>query len=236
MITTKVAFVLQLTDDFSGKVISRKKFMFQKNGQLLKPVEKEEGLYVFLEPMGDTEWILITGADYYPYMVKVEKETLDRQNPILNVRMYGRPGGSFPYRCSLLEGKAEGKDLPVEVCGKKKKSTGISLKEIRTVDGEQHLIVHGFTKEQLIGKTFAMSSKKDTEVFVITEKVGMNEYKIEGALTGKYPDKTPIDRVYRSVTDENGNYAIPVEVGEQEQISEVIILQHKSFHHKRKEV
>ena len=226
MIGTKAAFALRLVDDYSGRVITGKHFLFRKEGQTLKPVRKEEGLYVFLEPMNETERIEISGADYFPCAAVVEKEKLKRTGLVMNVRLYGRPGGNFPYRRGLEEGTLpeEWSPFPVQVCVRRRRKTGLSVKEIRKEKGEQHLVVHGFTREQLTGKTFAVSAKKRTEVFVIAQKLGMNEYRIEGEITGKYPDQTPIERAYRSVTDAGGSYWIPVEPEEMGDLTEIAVL------------
>ena len=226
MVITKIAFVLRLVDDFSGKVILRKRFQFRKDGNLLKPIQKEEGLYVFLEPMNDIEQIEIEGFDYHSCVVEVDKAKLDKKNPVLNVRLYGRRGGSFSYAHSLLEGRLEEGEtvFPALVCVPRRTGTGLSLKEIRKADGKQHLIAYGFTKEILQGKTFGLSSGDSMEVFIITERIGMNEYAIEGNITREYPDKTPIQRVYCSVTNKDGNYAIPVPDGEAEQACGVIVI------------
>ena len=50
MIRMKIAFVLRMIDDFSGMCIHEKVFTFVANGRAVHPVEKKEGLYVFLEP------------------------------------------------------------------------------------------------------------------------------------------------------------------------------------------
>lgn len=237
MITAKVAFVLRMVDDFSGKTVFRKKFLFQKNGKLLKPVEKEnEGLYVFLEPMEAEETIQIIGTDYYPQTAVIKKADLPAQNPVVDVRLYIRAERSYCMESSLLKGKLEEKGLllPAEVCVRR--DTGLSLKEVRKTEDGVHLVLQGFTKEKLEGKVFAFSNKKETEVFVITQKLGMNEYRISEELMGEYPKETPLMRAYRSVSDENGNYVIPVEEGTVQQITEVILLQNKSVHHKGKEV
>ena len=228
MITAKAAFVLRMVDDFTGIPIQKKNFWFRINGQIVHPLEKEEGLYVFLEPVEPKESIEIVGVDYYPRYQVVEKEKLSPRNPVVDVRMYIRADRAWQLECDLITGQIKKKNtvFPAEVCTLR--SLGLSLKEIRSMeDGEKHLILQGFTKEKLIGKSVALQSKKETEVFVITEKIGMNEYRIAGSPAGNYPKDTPLLRAYCSITDESGNYAIPIETGEQEKISEVIILQHK---------
>ena len=49
MIQIRIAFVLRLVDDFTGACIKRKSFRFWTDEKILHPVQKEEGLYVFLE-------------------------------------------------------------------------------------------------------------------------------------------------------------------------------------------
>ena len=222
----KAAFVLRMVDDFSGKAVSGNQFSFRKEGRLLKPVRKPEGLWVFLEPMDETEDIWIGGPNYFPRTVRVEKAALAADGLIQDVRLYGRPEGSFPYRRALAEGRLEESQgpFPAEVCAKRGKKTGLTVKDFRVEKDRQYLTVHGFTREQIAGKTFSVSSRKGTEVFVILQRTGMNEYLIQGKLTGNYPDRTPVERAYRSVTDERGVYWIPVEPGEENQLSEVTVL------------
>ena len=42
---TRVAFVLKLLDDYSGKVIRKEAFLFYADGELLHPIVKDEGMY-----------------------------------------------------------------------------------------------------------------------------------------------------------------------------------------------
>ena len=48
MIRMKIAFVLRLVDDFSGMDIRKTKFVFSIGGRVVHPIEKEEGLFVFI--------------------------------------------------------------------------------------------------------------------------------------------------------------------------------------------
>ena len=230
MVRTKVAFVLRILDDFSGKVVSEKKFRFFSKDRPIKTIQKEEGLYVFLEPINDREEIKISHMDFHSCKIQVEKSLLDMRNPIVDVRMYGKKGGNFSKERALVEGTIPkgGADFPAKVCVKRERKTGLSLKEIKEVDNQTHLVVYGLSKEYLIGKTFAMSHEEKTETFVIEEKISMNQYRISGNLKGKYPEKTSIERVYCSITDEQGNYGIFVE--KQEQTGEVLLLSMNARH------
>lgn len=92
MIQIRIAFVLRLVDDFTGACIKRKSFRFWTDEKILHPVQKEEGLYVFLEPLEHPARITIEGTDYYPCTVEVDKHILDPEEPIADIRLYGRSG------------------------------------------------------------------------------------------------------------------------------------------------
>ena len=117
MIQIRIAFVLRLVDDFTGACIKRKSFRFWTDEKILHPVQKEEGLYVFLEPLEHPARITIEGTDYYPCTVEVDKHILDPEEPIADIRLYGRSGkvysGGREYRTGVLNIK--GQELPAEV-------------------------------------------------------------------------------------------------------------------------
>lgn len=228
MVTWKAAFALRMVDDYSGKCIQRKKFRFTADGIPCQTVEKEEGLYVFLEPMGEKVEIGITGTDYYDCTVTVEKRSLDPLDPVADVRLFGKPGRSFPYRCGLLTGQLPARDgpFPAWVYAKRPSPVGLVFKESQTVGNSTWITFSGFTREPLLGKTFGLGSGKKTDVFIIAEKRGINEYRIEGSLKEKHKAGIPLERIYRSRTDEKGAYAIFVECGDEAQISEVMTLQY----------
>ena len=52
MIQMRMAFALRLVDDFTGQCIRKKGFLFSVEGRVIHPVEKDEGLYLFMEPQG----------------------------------------------------------------------------------------------------------------------------------------------------------------------------------------
>ena len=68
-----------------------------------------------------------------------------------------------------------------------------------------------------------MDDSKNPVILVLQDKRGINEYRAE-VICGE-PEKirsgTPINRIYRSVTDRFGGYAIPVDSGEETKILEV---------------
>lgn len=226
MIAKRVAFVLRLIDDFNGIIIQRQKFTFEIDGFGVKPIEKEEGLFVFAEPIKENVEVQIISGYYHACTIKVEKGTLDEKEPVAEVRLFRKPGIAYSPVISYLSGRIEDKNVthPVHVCVKSSKSTGLTFKEIREEEDGMYLICNGFTKEITEGKTFCMTNNDKTDIFVIYEKKGVNGYKIKERIAGNYDPGTPIERIYRSITDGKGNYSIPVNADEQDKITEVLIL------------
>ncbi|MFI3177272.1 MAG: hypothetical protein R3Y67_07270 [Eubacteriales bacterium] len=224
MIRYKVAFVLRLIDDYTGVCIRGIKFRFEVDGNEYRPIVKDEGLYVFLEPMASPVSVSICGNGYYECSVQVDKLALNPEEPIAEVRLYAQVRSNLPYSYETVCGKLEGftGNRPQVVVAQRARETGIILKEVKTIEGSTYLVCNGFTKENLLGKVYTLHTGKKLDVFILTEKTGINEYKIEGKVEGKHIAGTPIKRAYRSVTDENGYYMIPVEVGEAEAITSVI--------------
>lgn len=224
MIHYKVAFVLQLVDDYNGISIKDTNFQFHIDGESYQPLKKKEGLYVFLEPMKASTKVTISGISYHECSVIVEKQKLNPVEPIAAVRLYGKAMSTLPYTYEIVSGKLENfkEERPVVVIAKRAKETGIVLKEIKQIEESTYLVCNGFTKENLLGKAYALQTKTKIDVFILTEKTGINEYRIEGHLKGKHIAGTPIQRVYQSITDEAGHYMIPVEVGEADTITSVI--------------
>lgn len=229
MIRMRIAFVLRLVDDYSGQCIRKKKFRFVIGGRVVHPVEKDEGLYVFLEPQEKQTRVWIEGTDYHPCSVQIKKQLLNPQEPVADVRLYGLPGKSFPYEYGILEGSLAGTKgcFPVQIYAKRPGATGLTFREYRNIEGSHWAFFQGFTKEKLLGKPYVLGSGENAVTFVLTEKKGINEYRME--LDGKPPDKikagTPLERIYRSVTDSNGAYSVLVEAGEESSIKEVMVLQ-----------
>ena len=229
MIRLKIAFALRLVDDFSGQCIRGRKFLFFSGGRVVHPVEKDEGLYIFLEPQEKKSRIRIEGGGYHSCNVMIESELLDPEEPVADVRMYECPGGEYSRSRGWLTGIiSEPAAFPAEVYAEKNSPTGLAFREYRNIEGEHWVWFQGFTREKLTGKVFSLNSKGEDALFVLGEKRGINEYRIEPIV--RLPDEvspgTPLIRVYRSVTDRIGAYSIPVDAGEENIIGEVRILQH----------
>ena len=227
MIRMKIAFVLRLINDFSGNCIKEKGFTFVINDRVVHPVVKEEGLYVFLEPMENNTRVVIESPFYHSCSVTIDKKTLDPQEPVAEVRLYEKAGKQISRTAGILTGILDKcKNYPTEVYAKKSSSLGLTVREYRNIEGEHWIFFSGFTKESILGKTWLLDDFENPTVVILQEKRGINEYRAE-IVCGKIEkirSGTPIFRVYRSVTDRFGAYAIPVESGEETKILEVVAL------------
>lgn len=228
MIRFKIAFVLRLVDDFTGKPIKETGFRFIINDRVVHPLEKGEGTYVFLEPREMETSVVIESTAYHTCHVIVEKKLLEPSEPVAEVRLYVKPGKSLPVGSEIIQGTLDNKKekFPVQVYAKKSNPLGLTFKEYQKVEGANWIQFSGFTKEKILGKTWILADAKHPVALILQEKRGINEYRAE-VISGE-PEKirsgTPLFRIYRSVTDSVGNYAIPVEGGEENQIIEVVPL------------
>lgn len=227
MIRHKLAFALQLVDDFTGKKIKRTACSFQVDGRLVSAVYKEEGFYLFMEPMEGSCQVEIEAQDYFPGTVRIEKEELDFRYPVAEVRLYHRPGGQFPYRCGLCCGRTEPPEpgKPFLVCGVSHADSGYSLKAVKEDGGRTIIELTGYHKEKLTGRVFGLGNGKNLEIFVISEKKGVNEYRLSGSLKKEHQKGEKLFRVYRTCADGEGNYVMPVAEGSEEQIAIAVLPQ-----------
>lgn len=232
MIRMKIAFVLRLVDDFSGNSIQDKGFAFYINDRIVHPVDKGDGLYVFLEPQEACTRVLIESIDYHTCAVLIDKKELNPGEPVADVRLYAKAGKQNYRAVGVLTGTYQKKaEFPVEIYAKKSNALGLVVKEYRNIEGEHWILFSGFTKEKILGKTWLLDDAKNPVLVILQEKRGINEYRAE-IINGK-PEKiksgTPICRAYRSVTDRYGGYAILVESGEEMKVLEVKALhKHKN--------
>lgn len=220
MIRNKLSFALRLVDDFTGKSIGRTSCIFQMDGRFISTIYKEEGFYLFLEPMECPCTVQIEAQDYFPGMVLIDRKDLDPTYPVVDVRLYHKPGGQFPYRCSLCCGRLEPpqKGKPFMVYGISSVDSGYMLKTVKNLDDATMLELTGYHKDKLPGRVFGLGEGNDLEVFVITEKSGINDYLISERLKKNHKKGDKLFRVYRTYADGEGNYVLPVAEGTENQI------------------
>lgn len=217
----KLSFALRLIDDFTGRKLSKVACIFKLDGRLISSIYKEEGFYLFLEPMERPCTMQIEAENYFPGVVLIDQKDLDPSYPVVEVRLYHKPGGQFPYRCSLCCGRIEPPNPgePFMVYGINDKDSGYTLKAVRDVGENTMIELAGYNKEKLSGRVFGLGSGKNLEVFVILEKGGINDYLIAGKLKKPHKKGEKLLRVYRTYTDSEGNYVLPVEEGSEDWVT-----------------
>ena len=77
MIRHKLSFALRLVDDFTGRKLPRTACIFKVDGRLITTTYKEEGFFLFMEPMEDPVTIQIEASDYFSKEVTVDQKKLN---------------------------------------------------------------------------------------------------------------------------------------------------------------
>ena len=215
MIRHKLSFALRLVDDFTGRKLPRTACIFTVDGRPVSATYKEEGFYLFMEPIECPVTIRIEANGYFPGAVTVDSKKLNPSYPVVDVRLYHKPGGQFPYRCSICGGQVQpstdGK--PFMVYGISNADSGYMLKNVREAETGTILELSGYHKEKLTGRVFGLGSEETLDVFVILEQEGMNGYRIFGELKHPHKKGEKLKPVYRTLADGNGNYVMPVAEG-----------------------
>lgn len=221
MIRHKLSFALRLVDDFTGKKIGKAPCFFQVDGRPVTAIYKEEGFYLFLEPVPVPCMLKMEAGNYFPAECLIDQRRLDPSYPVVEARLYHKPGGRFPYRCSLCCGRIEPPETgkTCMVYGISQDDSGYVLKSL-SEEGEHSLLeLSGYHKEALTGRVFGLGSGKSLEVFSVLEKRGNNTYLIDTSLKNKHKKGTPLLRIYRTYADREGNYVLPVAEGTEERIT-----------------
>ena len=99
--------------------------------------------------------------------------------------------------------------------------SGYALKAVKDMDDASVIELTGYNKEKLPGRVFGLGNEKDLEVFVITEKTGINDYAISGKLKKNHQKGDRLIRIYRTYADGDGNYVLPVAEGTEDRITVV---------------
>ena len=153
MIRMKIAFVLRMIDDFSGSCINEKVFTFAVNGRVVHPVEKDEGLYVFLEPYEACTRVWIESAFYHSCSVMIDKRALNPAEPVAEVRLYAKSGRALLRAGGLYTGVyKEGKEFPLEVYAKKSSTPGLIVREYRNIEGGHWWLFQDLRKKHFLEK------------------------------------------------------------------------------------
>ena len=161
----------------------------------------------------------IESAGYYPKETLIRRDLLNLSEPVVNIRLYSRPNlQGAAAGCEWLTGRLgeEQGPFPAEVTAERIRPVGLQFSKYEQAEGEHRLFFRGFTKEQLIGRPYLLKDMVPPVPFVLTERRGINEYVAElpKGSTWKADEGASLLRIYRSISDPSGAYAIPVESGE----------------------
>ena len=224
MIRHKLSFALRLVDDFTGRKLPGRICQFYADERPIAATYKEEGFYLFMEPMECPVTVRIEASDYFTKAVSIDQKKLDPAYPVMEVRLYHKPGGQFPYRCSLCAGQIQPpkNGIPFPVYGISELDSGYILKNAGSDDSGYFLELMGYHKEKLTGRVFGLGSEEALDVFVIQKQESANLYRIDTPLKHAHKKGEKLRLVFRTYADGAGNYVLPVTEGSAEQVKVVI--------------
>lgn len=220
MIRHKLSFALRLVDDFTGRKLAGRIARFFADERPINATYKEEGFYLFMEPIESPVTVRIEANDYFVKTVTIEQEKLDPSYPVAEIRLYHKPGGNFGYRCSLCGGQIQPPNpgTPFLVYGVSELDSGYMLKNAGSDESGSYLELMGYHKEKLTGRVFGLGSNDTLDVFVIQKQEGTNIYRIDQPLKYTHKKGEKLRPVYRTYADGCGNYVLPVAEGSTDQV------------------
>lgn len=209
-IGNQVVLVVLLLDDFQNTIIKSRQATVRVKGAR-PPIQKEEGYYVFLNLQTDVYEVQIQSEYYEPQQLLVKRTELDASCPTLMVRL--KPSRQYPNY--LFATAIEGKTRPGnKILAYSKQEEGIQLMQSYKKD-DSLLFLYKKEKGYWEGKRFAMLDRETqrVELFQIeaSEEEFQNAYRLEKPLQQDYKKMSSrLLTVYETVTDEAGNYFIPI--------------------------
>ncbi len=218
MFSKTVNFALILYDDFTGKPITLGGQLFHINDRLVRPIAKPEGFYVFAGLQGDVFDVVITGGKYMEEKIRVDITTLKKSNPVVPVYMYRRYQAGFSD-CDFVQGALAPRAM---VYALKQSKAPMKLVAINKVNEDTAVMMSGYFYKPVEQLNFFLGTQEKGEIFRTQEILPDKSYLLTDGLAKKHKSGEAITRLYATRCDEDGNYYIPVDIGEKSFIKTVI--------------
>lgn len=203
MSMSSVSFVIELLDDFTGRMVEKTEFAFMVNGKWTKPIRKEEGYYVFINLPGDSFTITIVGPKYCDNVI-----TLQRSATPYAVRLY-RNGGYFPD-CDYIKEQGAPSEIIRKVCCDE---PVLKIKEIKRQGDQTHVVIGGYGIKNLTGLMFCLAKGKTKEYFILSERASSVCYVTNPTIKHKYDEGTVLQRCFTGICNHEGECFIPITKG-----------------------
>ena len=198
-------------DDFNGKLIDARNCLFYANGILLKPIIKPEGYVVFVNLDANTQHITVVSEKFQEYSYTISQASGSNAQAI-TVRLLRNAKKSFPD-CVFVVGKLSnhGKNRSVIL------KSNIEYR-IQGIINENSF--NALTLQNLVGLRFSFSN--DNKPMIITGKNVDGTYQSDISIKKSLRTEKTILRTYYGVCDKDGNYAIPVDIGQELVVKDVL--------------
>lgn len=203
----KVICALRLYDDFTGMLLKGKEYHFKMNGQVLLPITKKDGYFVFTGEKSEILELIIESPDYITYKQRIDTSLFSNNLPIID--------------CRLLPNENYAKHIDKKITGKVSyPNTELILipqteKPILKYGGKIEdkscgIIINTSTLVSFMNLNFTISSSLEQwiEVFQINERLKYNQFVMSQALQEEYKVGLEIIRIYRAISQEDGSFVI----------------------------
>ncbi len=210
MISLRADFILLLKDSYNGSVITGPEHTFLVNGIRITPIRKPEGYYVFsgLGDGVDSFSVIVMAEKYLPYLVSIDK--VDQNPEPVALRLYRKPNVYYGD-CEMIVGKCEPHTEVMTL------STGepvLKLQAYGETGGKHWIALQGYTTQRLVGLEYTVGEGEERELFSILSKNLDGSYQIDQPFKFKHAQREQVRRSYRGISDETGQFCIPVESGQ----------------------
>lgn len=220
-----VSLVIAPIDSFTGRIAAGKSLCVAVEGMNKMPVAKQEGYYVFTDiPIVSevSDHSAVTGSSkpgliikikssaFFEQQAQIDTACLDRQNPVVKVRLVPSRHYDLPQKASLFTGRFDRfTDLAAISAGKE---TGIKLISSKEEEGRGYLGLYASYAINPVDKEFALVRPDGTlELFYIEERSQDGLYRLPRPIAGHYARGEPLYPVSRGRTDETGYLFLPLQ-------------------------
>ncbi|MFV0402307.1 MAG: hypothetical protein ACK5LX_17050 [Oscillospiraceae bacterium] len=218
MIDLTPDFVLQVQDEYTGGSADERGILFHLDGRPAKsPLRKPGSFYVFRETDGQVHEVRITCPYYHPVEITVDKAALDREYPVVRVRLHRLDTGVF-RDCEWVRGNYR---PGAEVFALAREPSPLLFQSAERGKRNTKLGVQGYTTRRMPGRRFFLGKEPRGETVIIDSRDSMGECCTRDRLLEEHQPGEPLQRAYRSRCDAEGNYSIPVEPGDEARIDRI---------------
>lgn len=202
----KVICAWRLIDDFTGEVLKGLDYTFNITPSQGRLLVKSDGYFVWVGDEGCEQIeVTITSKRYRMYKETILCQQLNPRNPTITVRLF--PNKLYEKQSlRKVSGKITASNQEVILIPKLEKS----LIKFGGMQTDEELRIHRMAPLYInhLNLMILSDQMQDLEIFQGTVLNDLQGFKLNKPLKQQYQTNSEIVRVYRSISDEEGNYTI----------------------------